>query len=90
MPTYVYKCSKCEHRFEKILKLSEYNLPCESECPECSEVECVTRVMFAPGFGDPIRMGITKMDTGFKEVLQKIDSRAAGSRLKESSTLIKL
>lgn len=31
--------------------------------------------------GDPVRLGVRKADGGFKEVLQKIHSRAPGSRL---------
>lgn len=32
MPTYEYKCVKCQHQFEAVNKMSE----CESaQCPEC-------------------------------------------------------
>ena len=35
----------------------------------------------APNIGDPVRLGVRKADGGFKEVLQKIHSRAPGSNL---------
>ena len=43
-----------------------------------------------PGIGDSVRLGIKKPDVGWKEVLQKIDSRAPGSTLKDHSTLTRL
>ncbi len=32
MPTYVYRCSKCGHEFEKFQKISD---PPRGRCPEC-------------------------------------------------------
>jgi putative FmdB family regulatory protein len=32
MPTYTYKCTKCEHAFEKVQKMSD---PPAKRCPEC-------------------------------------------------------
>ena len=32
MPTYVYRCRKCEHQFEIIQRMSDEPL---TECPEC-------------------------------------------------------
>ena len=40
----------------------------------------------APGVCDPTRIGVAKKDTGFKEVLQKIHSRAVGSVLNKTSS----
>jgi hypothetical protein len=36
-----------------------------------------------PMIGDPVNMGVTKRDSGFKEVLQKIHERTPGSDLKK-------
>ena len=33
MPTYEYVCESCEHRFEKILRMSKCGEP--QDCPEC-------------------------------------------------------
>jgi len=37
MPIYDYKCSSCEHEFERILSISRRNEPIENECPNCLE-----------------------------------------------------
>ena len=47
-----------------------------------------TMVNGAPMICDPVRVGARKMDTGFKEVLQKIHSRAPGSTLNQGSSQI--
>lgn len=36
MPTYAYKCKKCEHYFEQILKMSERDVPLSQPCSECA------------------------------------------------------
>jgi len=34
MPTYDYKCEKCDHTFEKSLKIADRGAPTESPCEE--------------------------------------------------------
>jgi putative FmdB family regulatory protein len=34
MPTYDYKCEKCEHTFEEDLKIADRKIPTESPCVE--------------------------------------------------------
>ena len=34
MPTYDYKCEKCDHTFEKSLKIADRGVPTESPCEE--------------------------------------------------------
>ena len=41
MPTYDFKCSKCEHIFEKRLSIADRKLPETQPCPECKEENCV-------------------------------------------------
>lgn len=66
-------------------------IPLEHPCPNCSEVGCIeTRIYHAPLFGDPVRLGVSKTDNGFKEVLQRIHERTAGSQLDKTSTITKL
>lgn len=36
MPLYVYRCPKCEHQFEELLKLVHSNFPVK--CPECGKI----------------------------------------------------
>jgi len=46
MPIYEYKCSKCEHQFEIIQRISD--IPIEV-CPECSQIS-VNKLVSAPSF----------------------------------------
>jgi hypothetical protein len=43
-----------------------------------------------PGLCDPVRLGVTKPNEGWKEVLQKINERTPGSTLKDHSNLTQL
>ncbi|MCL5105435.1 MAG: zinc ribbon domain-containing protein [Armatimonadetes bacterium] len=44
MPTYAYRCKKCEHEFETIQRMSEEPL---KECPECKGE--IIRLLFPVG-----------------------------------------
>ncbi|NBW84472.1 MAG: zinc ribbon domain-containing protein [Proteobacteria bacterium] len=46
MPIYEYKCSKCEHQFEIIQRISD--IPIEV-CPECNQLS-VNKLVSAPSF----------------------------------------
>ena len=73
MPTYNYKCSECEHEFEMFLPIKDREVPVKSSCPECEKTKCVEQFLpVPPGAADPVRLGRTKPDKGFREVLQKI------------------
>lgn len=43
MPTYVYRCKKCEHQFEAVQRMSDDPL---KECPECKGE--ISRLLFPP------------------------------------------
>lgn len=90
MPTYTYKCSKCEYEKDRILKISEYDIPCNEPCPECGSEKSIFRKVNIPHHGDPVRMGLVKPNSGFKDVLQRIHERTPGSNLMTSSTITKL
>jgi hypothetical protein len=81
MPTYVFRDKITNEQFEKMMKISEL----DSFRAEHPNLETVIQ---APMVADPVRVGVRKYDSGFKEVLQKIHDRSPGSRLnKESSQL---
>jgi putative FmdB family regulatory protein len=86
MPNYNYKCNKCDHAFEERLMIADRKIPEQSPCPECGATESVVQQITAPMICDPVRVGARKMDSGFKEVLQKIHERAPGSELNKSSS----
>jgi putative FmdB family regulatory protein len=53
MPIYAFKCPECEAKFDRMLKLADYDSP--QKCPECEHGPCprlVTKVNFnLPGDG---------------------------------------
>lgn len=83
MPTYDYKCMKCDDLFEKNVKIAQMNDP--QECPSCGAFDSEKFIGGAPALGDPVRLGIRRIDNGFKETLQRIDSLTPGSTLKDNS-----
>lgn len=46
MPIYEYKCTACDHRMEKLQKMSDEPL---KDCPECNE-SALTKLVSAAGF----------------------------------------
>lgn len=89
MPTYDYSCSSCEHIFSKLLKISERSIPESNACPSCGKDNSVTLQIFsAPSLSDPIRMGLRKHDSGFKEVMEKMHRGVPGSELKHKDSSI--
>jgi hypothetical protein len=78
MPTYSFQNIKSGEIVEKILRISEREEWLQAN-PEYQQVH-----LKAPAMGDPVRLGITRMDNGFREVLQKIHERSPGSTLKDS------
>jgi len=86
MPLYTYKCKECDHAFEKSSKIDDRKTPEQQPCPECGAEQSVVQQVTAPMICDPVRVGARKMDSGFKEVLQKIHERAPGSELNKTSS----
>lgn len=73
MPTYNYKCSKCEHSWEEIRKIDNRRIPCENECPSCKEMNSVDIVIHASGFTDSHSLGRIKPPDDFRNFLKCID-----------------
>jgi len=71
MPYYDFSCGSCNHHFEKKLPIPEYEAPTKEPCPECNQMT-VTKDACAPPIGDPMRLGVTRPDAGWGEVLGKI------------------
>ncbi|MGX5173315.1 FmdB family zinc ribbon protein [Aliikangiella sp. IMCC44653] len=46
MPIYEYKCNACDHRMEKLQKMSDDPL---KDCPECNEPS-LSKLVSAAGF----------------------------------------
>ena len=76
MPSYDFKCSKCEHTFEEVRKIDDRKIPLSKPCPECKEEGSISRLYDVHVFVDP---GILKADKNLERsgVLKELN------RLKE-------
>ena len=81
MPTYTFKNTNTGELTEVVMKIAELDSYRESN-PQ------LETVIGSPMICDPVRIGVRKMDTGFKEVLQRIHEKTPGSQLNTSSTQI--
>lgn len=73
MPMYDYHCKACGYSFEKNVKIAEMDLPTQDPCPECKAIQTISKTVTAPGIGDPMRLGVTKVPSDFqKYVLGRI------------------
>jgi putative FmdB family regulatory protein len=73
MPTYEYYCSKCETSFDKILKISERELPTQECCPTCNANNCIELTIQGAALLSPFRIdGLKKPRSDFKDRMQQI------------------
>lgn len=79
MPTYVFRNKETGEQFEKLMKISELDT-FRAENPQ------LETIIQSPMICDPVRVGARKMDSGFKEVLQKVHEKTPGSELNKLSS----
>lgn len=80
MPTYEFRNKETGEITEKFMSISAR----EQFLADNPHLE--QAMTTPPMVCDPTRIGVAKKDTGFKEVLQKIHSRAPGSQLNKTSS----
>jgi len=51
MPTYNYRCEKCEHAWEDFLSMADYEKPTKEPCPQCGVTEVRKVIGGMPGIG---------------------------------------
>ena len=54
MPTYEYRCTDCEHDFERQASVAEYEEGLDTACPECGSQQTTRRlgsIMISMGDG---------------------------------------
>lgn len=78
MPTYQFRNINTGEELEVFMKIAELDAFREAN-PHLQSI------IGAPMICDPVRVGARKMDSGFKEVLQKINERVPGG-MKESGS----
>lgn len=82
MPTYTFRNKETGEEFEKFMGISAR----EEYLKEHPELEPL--ITGVPMVIDPVALGVRKTDQGFKEVLQKIHSKTAGSQLNRTTKQI--
>lgn len=80
MPTYNFRNKETGEEFEKFMSISAR----EQYLLENPHIE--TMLSGAPVMMDPVRAGVKKVDSGFKEVLRKIHERTPGSQLNRTTS----
>jgi hypothetical protein len=78
MPLYDFRNKDTGEVFEKMMSISAK----EEYLKENPNIEAMLGMN---ALIDPVRLGLRRPDQGFKEVLQRIDEKTAGSRLKDFS-----
>ena len=82
MPTYRFRNTETDEIFDVVMRMSEYDQYKETN-PTHERYHDTPIPM-----GDPVRLGVRKMDTGFKEVLQKIKSQTSYADFDKTSSQI--
>ncbi len=80
MPTYDYKCDKCQHTFEEYRSIAERDAPCRLPCPHCSCESVVRDYNSAPAAAVDMTLS---PGTDFKNVMEKV-KRGIPKRYREN------
>lgn len=80
MPIYTFRDKETNEEHDKFMKFDDR----EQYLLDNPNLEVV---IGAPAIADSVRIGVTKTDNGFKEVLQKIHSKTAGSKLNTTTNI---
>ena len=74
MPNYVFQCEKCQHSFEKQLRIVDRRSPESEPCPECQQ-SGVELLISPPPVVDAWTIGVRKAPAGFRDLLKHIKNR---------------
>lgn len=77
MPTYTFRNIETGDVFDKIMSWNSR----EEYLKDNPQLEAI--IGGAPALGDPVRLGVTRNDDGFKEVLSKISAANYKSNLSD-------
>ena len=69
MPSYDYRCAKCDHSFETFKSISERDAPCVSPCPSCRKKGVIRQMNQAPCAAVDTTLG---PGTDFKNIMKKM------------------
>jgi hypothetical protein len=75
MPTYTFRNKLTGVIIESHMKMAEKDMYLDQH-PELESI-----IDYVPNIGDPVAMGVKKIDGGFKEVLSRIKKNNPGSTI---------
>ena len=90
MPTYLYKCEKCENEFEEVHRIAEREIPTKSlckisTCPQTNgDIFCGGEISIVPQMPSMVSMRDTwrkHTSDGWEDNLRRIKSNFPGSTL---------
>jgi len=81
MPLYEFRNKETNEVIEKFMSMSSR----EEYLKENPNIEVL--ISGGSAFIDPVRMGVRRPDQGFKEVLQRIHEKTAGSQLNKTTNI---
>lgn len=76
MPTYAFKCEKCDHCFDEMLSYKDRDIPTTKGCPSCKKKKIVRDWSAStPSLAMDTTLSPSKVvGSQFKEVIDKIKS----------------
>ena len=88
MPIYDYVCGSCNHSYEENRKIADRDNLTDVECLECHKIGQISRQVGSPLVAYSVATNGYKHPEGFREVLQRIHSRAPGSQMDKTSSYL--
>jgi putative FmdB family regulatory protein len=76
MPNYAYKCEKCDHSFDEMMKYEERDTPTKKPCPKCKKKKIIRDwAAGTPSLAMDTTLTPSKVvGSQFKEVIDRIKS----------------
>lgn len=81
---YEYRCDKCEHVFERMLKIDDRDNPKSEPCPNCGETGGVQSCLSAPMIGGFNSFGGKKINRDFQQKLEGLKKAYPGSTINDA------
>lgn len=83
MPTYDFKCNKCDHEFTISCSVSTREEALYEPCPQCLTLNSVSRYYANQHFelSDVWRLGYKKPDREWREFLGRMEAANPGSSI---------
>lgn len=81
---YDYRCEKCEHTFERILKVDDMMIPTTEPCPNCGESGSIVKTITAANINGFNSFGTKKINRDFQDRLSSMKKFYKGSNINDA------